>query len=129
MLRVPTVVAPSRIAGMGLFAGTDLPAGSVIWEFTEGVDWRMPREDVDSLPEPYRSRFRHYVYLDETGVFVLCGDNAKFMNHSDNPNCEDPDREHTVTLRAIRAGEELTCDYRQIDLESRANGLDFHHGD
>lgn len=129
MLRIPTFVAPSSIAGMGLFAGADVEAGTIIWVFTEGVDWRMPPGDVDRFPEPYRSRFRHYVYLDETGVFVLCGDNAKFMNHADEPNCEDPDREHTITLREIRAGEELTCDYRQIDLESRTNGLGFHHGD
>ncbi|MGI9038770.1 MAG: SET domain-containing protein [Gemmatimonadota bacterium] len=129
MLRVPTFVAPSRIAGMGLFAGTYLPAGTIIWEFTEGVDWRMPREDMERFPEPYRTRLRHYVYLDETGVFVLCGDNARFMNHADEPNCEDPDGEHTITLREIRAGDELTCDYRQIDVESRANGLGFHDGD
>jgi len=125
MLRVPTFVAPSRIAGVGLFAATDVAAGTVIWEFTEGVDWRIPPEDFERFPEPYRSKFRHYVYQEESGVLVLCGDNAKFMNHQDDPNCEDPEGDHTITRRAIRAGEELTCDYRSFDLPSRLSGLDF----
>lgn len=125
MLRVPTYVAPSSIAGVGLFAAVDLPAGQVIWEFTEGVDWRIPPHDLDRFPEPYRSRLRHYLYRDETGIFVLCGDNAKFMNHEDEPNCDDSSQLHTVTRRAVRAGEELTCDYRQFDLDAKIEGIAF----
>ena len=123
MLRVPTFVAPSPIAGVGLFAATDLPPGTVIWEYTEGVDWRISPQEFELFPEPFRGRLRHYVYEDDAGVFVLCGDNAKFMNHSESPNCDDPEGEYTVTNRHIRAGEELTCDYRSFDRESRVQGL------
>ncbi len=122
MLRVPTIVKPSPIAGMGLFAGTDIEEGTVVWEYREGVDCRLEPEQVQAMPEPYQSRLRHYLYLDESGVYVLCGDNAKFMNHQDEPNCEDPEGEHTITRRFIRAGEELTCDYRSFDMESRELG-------
>lgn len=121
MLRVPTFVAPSPIAGVGLFAATDLPAGTIIWEFTEGVDWRISPEEFALFPEPYRSRLRHYVYEEEDGAFVLCGDNGKFMNHAESPNCDDPEGAYTVTNRHVRAGEELTCDYRAFDRESRLN--------
>jgi SET domain-containing protein len=125
MLRVPTYVAPSPIAGLGLFAATPLPAGCVIWEYSEGVDWRIGPTELSLFPEPYQSRLRHYLYQEDTGTFVLCGDNAKFMNHSENPNCDDPEGDHTVTNRAIQAGEELTCDYRSFDLESRTVGVIF----
>ena len=125
MLRVPTYVASSDIAGMGLFAGVDLPAGTIVWEFDDRVDWRISREEFESFPDPYRSRMGHYVYLDESGIYILCGDNAKFMNHTDDPNCDDPDGKYTITRRDIRADEELTCDYTQFDLESRRNGLNF----
>lgn len=125
MLRVPTFVAPSPIAGVGLFSATDLPAGTVIWKYTDGVDWRIPAAAFDEFPEPYRSRMRHYVYEEEDGSLVLCGDNAKFMNHSDEPNCDDPEGEYTVTNRHIRAGEELTCDYRAFDRETRVKGAQF----
>jgi len=119
MLRVPTVVKPSPIAGVGLFTAVDLPAGTVIWTFQEGVDWRMAPEVVAAFPEPYQSWIRHYLYREESGAYVLCGDAGKFMNHADDPNCEDPEGEHTLARRHIRAGEELTCDYRSFDLDSR----------
>jgi hypothetical protein len=125
MLRVPTFVAPSSIAGVGLFAATDLPAGTVIWEFTEGVDWRISPREFSRFPEPYRSRLRHYVYEEDSGTFVLCGDNAKFMNHEECPNCDDSGAVRTVTNRDVRAGEELTCDYRLFDQEARTNGIAF----
>jgi len=125
MLRVPTYVAPSQIAGVGLFAAKKLPAGCVIWQFTEGVDWRITPEEFGLFPEPYRSRLRHYLYEEEAGTLVLCGDNAKFMNHNPDPNCDDTPDQYTVTKRAIRAGEELTCDYRAFDAESRLNGVFF----
>ena len=125
MLRVPTYLAPSPIAGMGLFSSRSLPPGEVIWEFTEGVDWRISPTELELFPEPFKARLRHYVYLEESGFFVLCGDNGKFMNHSDTPNCDDPDGAHTVTRRRIKAGEELTCDYRLFDVEAKLSGLRF----
>jgi SET domain-containing protein len=126
MLRVPTYVAPSPIAGVGLFAATDLPAGFVIWQFTEGVDWRISPTELQLFPEPFQSRLRHYLYQEDSGDFVLCGDNAKYMNHSDDPNCDDGGGEYTIARRNISAGEELTCDYRLFDLESKTVGLTFH---
>jgi SET domain-containing protein len=125
MLRVPTYVANSSIAGVGLFAATDLPADTVIWEYAEGVDWKIAPSELILFPEPFQSRLRHYLYQEDSGVYVLCGDNAKYMNHSEQPNCDDAGGEYTVTTRAIRAGEELTCDYRLFDLESKNLGVTF----
>lgn len=125
VLQIPTYVAPSRISGMGLFAATELEPGTIIWEFTPSVDWRIQPDELKSFPEPYRSRLRHYLYRDDSGAFVLCGDNAKFMNHEDDPNCDDSDQFHTVTRRWIAAGEELTCDYRQFDLDAKTEGVEF----
>ena len=123
---MPTFVAPSRIAGVGLFAATNLPAETIVWEFTEGVDWRITADELAAFPEPYLSRLRHYLYEEDSGLFVLCGDNAKFMNHADVPNCDDPpDKDLTITRRAIPAGEELTCDYRLIDRAAKQAGVAF----
>ena len=126
MLRVPTYVAPSPIAGVGLFSAVDLPVGQVIWEYSDGVDWRISPSELILFPEPFQSKLRHYLYQEDSGLYVLCGDNAKYMNHADDPNCDDSGGEYTVTRRAIRSGEELTCDYRLFDLESRTLGLTFH---
>jgi len=118
MLRVPTVVAPSPIEGVGLFATHPIAAGTVIWEFTPGVDWRIPVQEFERFPEPYRSWLHRYVYREPTGFYVLCGDNGKFMNHSFDPNCDDLEGPYTIARRDIEAGEELTCDYRLFDMDS-----------
>ena len=125
MLRVSTYVAPSRISGVGLFAAQRIRKGTRIWEFTDGVDWLLTSAELDAFPEPFRGRLRHYVYLDDEGRYVLCGDNAKFMNHDAAPNCTDRDPCFTIALRTIEVGEELTCDYREFDVETRQNGLGF----
>jgi hypothetical protein len=110
---------------VGLFAAADLRENSVIWEFLEGVDWRIGPDELALFPEPFQSRLRHYLYQEDSGLYVLCGDNAKYMNHSEDPNCDDGDGELTVSRRQIAMGEELTCDYRLFDLETRSFGLRF----
>jgi len=129
MLCVSTYVALSRISGVGLFSAKRIRKGTRIWEFTEGVDWRLTGVELEAFPEPFRSQMRHYVYLDDQGYYILCGDNAKFMNHESEPNCSDADPLFTVARRSIEPGEELTCDYREFDVDSRRNGLGFGEAD
>jgi hypothetical protein len=123
MFRVPTYVAPSPIAGVGVFTFVSIPAGTLIWDFTEGVDLRLDPAVVAAVPEPLGSMVRMYCFEEPDGTLVLCGDNAKFMNHSFEPNCDDRGS-CTVTLRDIDVGEELTCDYRVFDAESARSGLE-----
>lgn len=122
MLRVPTFLAPSTVHGTGVFTAVAIPAGTPVWEFVEGVDWRLTPDELTSFPQPYQALIRHYAYLESSGLYVLCGDNAKFMNHSSEPNCDDPEGELTVADRDIAPGEELTCDYCRFDLESARSG-------
>lgn len=94
-----------------------------MWEFTDGVDWRMQPAELQAFPEPFQAYLRHYVYRDGDGSYVLCGDNAKFMNHDDTPNCSDEDPRYTVVSRAVQAGEELTCNYLEFDEDCKRAGL------
>lgn len=123
MFRIPTYLAPSEIHGIGVFTPDPIPAGTRIWEFDERVDWRMSPEALETIPEPFQTQLRRWCFREESGQYVLCGDNAKFMNHSFVPNCDDPEGPYTVTNRDIEAGEELTCDYRAFDAESAEDGL------
>lgn len=125
MYLVPTYLAESTIHGIGVFAASDLPKGTLIWTFDPRVDWRMTAEELAAFPEPYQSWLRAWCYLEAEGTYVLCGDNAKFMNHTEAPNCDDPEGKYTVTNRAIMRDEELTCDYRAFDYESAIKGLGF----
>ncbi|HEX9887561.1 MAG TPA: SET domain-containing protein [Longimicrobiales bacterium] len=121
MFRVPTYLAPSPIEGIGVFTPLPIAAGTLLWEITTGVDWEMTPAELDGFPEPYQTSLRRWCYENERGLFVLCGDNARFMNHSFAPNCDDSG-ELTVAVRDIAPGEELTCDYRSFDRPARTTG-------
>lgn len=118
---VPTRRQSSEIHGTGLFAAEPIPAGTPTWRFTPGLDLALHPDAVSALPDISRSWFVTYAYWDiQTGLYVLCADDARFMNHSDDPNVggnydAEPVFGMDVALRDIEAGEELTCDYRTFD--------------
>lgn len=61
----------------------------------------------------------------QLGDYILCIDDARFFNHSSNPNTADfkvldEQEPHTVAIRDIQPGEEITIDYRLFP-----EGLDF----
>ncbi len=116
MFVVPTYVASSHIHGVGVFTPLPIRKGTILWRFDERVDWRLSPRQLRRFPEPFRSRLRAYCYLDVDGWYVLCGDNAKYMNHAPDPNCDDSGL-FTIARREIAAGEELTCDYRAFDAD------------
>jgi SET domain-containing protein len=121
MFLIPTYLAPSKVHGTGVYTPFPLPAGTLLWEFNPAVDWEITPTELVLFPEPYQGRSRAFCYIDDKSlIHVLCGDNARYMNHSESPNCDDTGPIHTVALRAIEAHEELTCNYRSFDAESAA---------
>ncbi|MEZ4423415.1 MAG: SET domain-containing protein-lysine N-methyltransferase [Gemmatimonadota bacterium] len=123
MFLIPTVLRRSPIHGTGVFAAADVPAGTRVWEFTSGIDWEMTADQLEAFPEPFRGWLSDLVYQTDDGMYVLCGDAGRYMNHSFEPNCDDRE-DGTWANRDITAGEELTCDYRSFDLRSRLDGLE-----
>lgn len=119
MLLVKTYLAPSSIHGVGLFAGQNIPKGTVIWRLDRTIDLILTDREIAALAPPSREQIRKYTYQDRfLGEFVLCGDDARFFNHDDSPNCLDiPDEQGgtTVAARDILEGEELTSDYASFD--------------
>jgi hypothetical protein len=122
MFLIPTYLAPSRIQGIGVFAAGDIPKGQLIWRFDPAVDWEFTAEELGRMPEPFQSRLKIYCYLNHRGTYWLCGDNARYVNHSEESNCDDTGGAVTVARRDIKAGEELTSDYRLFDQNSAACG-------
>lgn len=87
MLLVKTKILPSKIHGLGLFVDEDIPKGTKIWEWTEGVDQRLTESFVESLPDVSKEYIKIYAWLGSDGFYYLCGDNDRFANHSENPTC------------------------------------------
>lgn len=112
MLLVRTYVAPSPIHGLGVFAGEPIPRGTPMWRFEPSIDRVIPFERAERLPPAARDFLMTYTYLSPLfpGGYVLNGDHARFLNHSDTPNT-DNSGEITLALRDIAEGEEITCNY------------------
>lgn len=119
MLLVKTYLAESGIHGIGLFAAQPVRKGTVVWRLDPTLDLELTEAQIEALAPPARDQIRKYTYLDLVrGTYVLCGDDARFFNHSDEPNCHDfPDADGgtTVAARDIDEGEELTSDYSRFD--------------
>jgi len=128
MLLVRTTVRPSEVHGLGLFADEFIPKGTVVWKFDGRVDRRYDESELTALPEEDQERLRTYCYLNpRTGLYVYCGDNARYINHADQPNTADLGFEEgifegeglTVAARDIQPGEEILSDYRSFDADAR----------
>jgi len=128
MMLVATEVRPSSIHGLGVFLLEPVRKGELIWRFDSRIDRVYSPEEVASLPEAAAEYIRTYsTWHAAAELYVLCGDNGRFFNHSASPN--------TVSSgvsfgddragRDLEAGEELTSDYRTICDHVRANGEAF----
>ena len=122
MLLVRAYVGPSPIHGTGCFAAEAIKKGQVVWVLDERIDGIIPAIKLPEFPPPAQEFLLMYGYQTMQGgekVIILCGDHAKHMNHSDEPNLieiDDPEGAD-VAARDIEAGEELTCDYYSFDLD------------
>jgi uncharacterized protein len=122
VLLVKTRLGMSDIHGVGLFAAEFIRAGAIVWRLNPALDIRLAGEQILGLPGPCRDQIQNYSYREKhSGLYVLCGDDARFFNHSTEPNCLDvyngEDEDVTLAGRDIEYGEELTCDYAAFDLD------------
>jgi SET domain-containing protein len=132
MLLVKTRVAPSTVDGLGLFADQFIPKGTRIWQYDERVDSRFDDSRLAGLSEAEQEALLKHAYVNpRTLLYVFCGDDARYLNHSDSPNTEDIGYDEglvngegiTVAARDIHPGEEILCDYRSFDAEAREGQL------
>lgn len=106
---IDTFVTNSGIHGSGIFTRQYVKANTRIWRFDQGFDLVLTQEQLLTMPDWQRKFFETYCYMHE-GKLFYCVDNARFMNHSENPNTyEKPDG--TYAAVDIEEGEELTCNY------------------
>src|SRR5262245_22658332 len=109
-------VRPSGIQGLGVFAGEPIAAGTRIIEYTGEV---ISDAEGDARYDD-ESMARHHTFLmsldDGRCIDAAVGGNdARFINHSCDPNCETVEVDGRVWIEAIRpiaAGEELAYDYK-----------------
>ena len=128
MMIVETELRPITIHGLGVFLMQPVRKGELIWRFDSRIDLVYTEEEIATLPLRAQRYLRTYTTWHEaTRVYVLCGDNGRYFNHSDTPSTVSDaisfgdDR----AARDLAAGEELTSDYRTICDNARRNGASF----
>jgi SET domain-containing protein len=119
-LRFPLKIARSRIAGKGAFAIQNIPAKRKLGNMGgEIISYREAQKRVKMQPDNvlFMVEFDNDpVALDASGV----SNALRHINHSCDPNTYMRRAYRKVefyTLRPIRKGEELTCDYGETHHE------------
>jgi len=112
----------SRIQGLGAFATQTIPKGTRLIEYAG--ERLTPKEADARYPDDERGRHHTYLFAIDDDVVVdaaVNGNDARFINHSCDPNCDaviDDGRIWIETIRDVEPGEELAYDYAYI-LEER----------
>jgi uncharacterized protein len=112
------VVRRSSIHGKGVFATTHIPAGTRLIEY-KGE--RISDEDSEYL---YTETTHTFLFMLENNEVIdgsRNGNNARWINHSCEPNCEANEEDGHVFIDALsnlEAGDEITIDYN-LYLEAR----------
>jgi SET domain-containing protein len=110
-------VRASPIQGLGAFAIRAIPEGTRLIEYAG--ERLTPREADERYPD---DGDRHHTFLfaidDEIVVdAAVNGNDARFLNHSCDPNCDvvvEDERLWIETIRDVDAGEELVYDYAYV---------------
>jgi SET domain-containing protein len=102
-----TLLVKRSTAGLGLFAGEDIPKGKCLIEYV-GREISKEEEYVS------KSQYLFEVTKKKTIDGTVRTNKARYINHSCRPNCEveiHKSRVFIFSKRALKKGEELGYDY------------------
>jgi hypothetical protein len=128
MLEVKTYIDKSTVpdAGLGCFAAEFIPKGARIWKLNPTIDKVFSDLNITLMSELEQTFIKTYCYR-HNGLYFLCVDNARFFNHSDDPNTVDPcDEYSTYAARDINQGEEILSDYRSFGKSAEDLAFNTH---
>lgn len=103
------------IVGHGVRATRAIPRGTLVWTQCR-LDLVLERP-LDRLGPAYAPLVERYAYVDHRGRYVLCWDNGRYVNHACSPNARGLGPSSQIAVRDIAAGEQVTCDYGECNLE------------
>lgn len=110
-------IRASTIQGTGAFATCDIPAGI---RFIEYAGERLTPAEADARYPDTDERHHTFLFAIDDDVVVdasVNGNEARFLNHSCDPNCDvvvSNKRLWIETIRDVAAGEELVYDYAYV---------------
>jgi SET domain-containing protein len=119
---LPFEIRASPMQGLGAFAVGAIAAGTRLIEYAGA---RLTPAEADArYPDVAGERHHTFLFAIDDEVVIdaaVNGNEARFINHSCDPNCDaviEDGRIWIEAIRDIRAGEELAYDYAYV-LEER----------
>jgi len=120
-IKVYTRLQKSSISGIGVFAVTDIPIETHVFEGDKSeMCWYSEEElKLSSLPMAIQDLYNDFCVIKTEGNQKLygCPDSFNnmpiswYLNNSDNPNMACNEVYDFYTIRDVKAGEELTSKY------------------
>lgn len=111
-------IRPSPVQGLGVFATQPISAGVRLIEY---AGERLSPSEADArYPDDEAERHHTYLFAIDYDMVIdaaVDGNDARFINHSCNPNCDavvEDGRIWIESIRDIKPGEELAYDYAYI---------------
>jgi len=124
----PIQVRNSSVHGRGVFATRRIAKGERIIEY---LGDRVSHDEADRRYESKEENDSHtFLFIVDSKTVIdagIDGNDARFFNHSCNPNCESVVEKRRVYIEAIRAiepGEEMTYDYQIYKEEGDPENID-----
>jgi SET domain-containing protein len=112
---LPFEIRESPIQGRGAFATRRIPGGTRLIEYAGA---RLTPAEADArYPDVPGERHHTFLFAIDDDIVIdaaVDGNEARWINHSCDPNCDaviDDERIWIETLRDIEPGEELAYDY------------------
>lgn len=106
------ILGVSQACGIGVFATHDIPKGTLVFSGSHS-----PRKiKTKDVPKDF---LKYCIFLnDEECLIPERFDRMEigwYLNHSDSPNISRTLEKRMITIRDIKAGEEILCDYNELD--------------
>lgn len=109
-------IGVSRLHGVGVLAIRPIPKGALVFAGEDERATWLDRAAVRKLPPAVCALYEDFGMVDGARIGVPTSLNRLsvgwYVNHADAPNLAAGDDGRFRALRRIRAGEELTADYR-----------------
>lgn len=101
--------------GYGVVATRLIPKGTITWVQDE-LDQLYTPDQVKNMQPISQQMLDKYSFRNSQGIYVLCWDLSKYVNHSFRSNCLSTAYGFEIAVRDIFPGEELTDDYGYLNV-------------
>ena len=105
-----TVVDLGGPLGRRVLANRPIPRGTIVWVGHQEEEILTDAKRL-RLSEQERQEWLELGWVNVNGDICLCGDDARYINHSCGPNSIETGHNMSLLVRSLEPGDELTEDY------------------